>query len=184
MASQLKVDEITTVSGTGTLKIAGNVQVNAADNTSGIVLPNGTEAQRATAPVLGETRVNNENKTIEFYNGTTWIPTRSPLTWWEVNASGSSDYTIAGPGFATATADPLLYVMRGFTYAFDNTIQASAHPFRIQSSQGLSGTPYTDGQTGSGTAVLYWTVPMDSPNTLYYQCTLHSLMNGTINVLN
>ena len=68
MASQLKVDEITTVSGTGTLKIAGNVQVNAADNTSGIVLPNGTEAQRATAPVLGETRVNNENKTIEFYN--------------------------------------------------------------------------------------------------------------------
>ena len=36
MASQLKVDEITTVSGTGTLKIAGNVQVNASDNTSGI----------------------------------------------------------------------------------------------------------------------------------------------------
>ena len=72
MASQLKVDEITTVSGTGTLKIAGNVQVNAADNTSGIVLPNGTEAQRAAAPVLGETRINNENKTIEFYNGTGW----------------------------------------------------------------------------------------------------------------
>ena len=118
-----------------------------------------------------------------FYNGTTWIPTRSPLTWWEVNASGSSDYTIAGPGFATATADPLLYVMRGFTYAFDNTIQASAHPFRIQSSQGLSGTPYTDGQTGSGTAVLYWTVPMDAPNTLYYQCTLHAAMNRVINII-
>ena len=118
-----------------------------------------------------------------FYNGTNWIPTKSPLTWWEVNASGSSDYTIAGPGFATATADPTLYVMRGFTYAFDNTIQASAHPFRIQSSQGLSGTPYTDGQTGSGTAVLYWTVPMDAPNTLYYQCTLHAAMQGTINVI-
>ena len=112
-----------------------------------------------------------------FYNGTNWVPTRSPITWWEVNASGSSDYTIAGPGFATATADPTLYVMRGFTYAFDNTIQSSAHPFRIQSSQGLSGTPYTDGQTGSGTAVLYWTVPMDAPNTLYYQCTLHAAMN-------
>ena len=118
-----------------------------------------------------------------FYNGTNWVPTRSPITWWEVNASGSSDYTIAGPGFATATADPTLYVMRGFTYAFDNTIQSSAHPFRIQSSQGLSGTPYTDGQTGSGTAVLYWTVPMDAPNTLYYQCTLHAAMNGTINVI-
>ena len=118
-----------------------------------------------------------------FYNGTNWVPTRSPITWWEVNASGSSDYTIAGPGFATATADPTLYVMRGFTYAFDNTIQSSAHPFRIQSSQGLSGTPYTDGQTGSGTAVLYWTVPMDAPNTLYYQCTLHAAMNGVINII-
>ena len=37
MASQLKVDEITTVSGSGTLKIAGNVQVNASDNTTGII---------------------------------------------------------------------------------------------------------------------------------------------------
>ena len=118
-----------------------------------------------------------------FYNGNNWVVTRSPITWWEVNASGSSDYTIAGPGFATATADATLYVMRGFTYAFDNTVQASAHPFRIQSSQGLSGNPYTAGQTGSGTAVLFWTVPMDAPSTLYYQCTLHAAMNGTINVI-
>ena len=68
MASQLKVDEITTVSGTGTLKIAGNVQVNASENNTGIVLPNGTEAQRATAPVLGETRVNNEFEQVQRQN--------------------------------------------------------------------------------------------------------------------
>ena len=73
--------------------------------------------------------------------------------------------------------------MKGMTYAFDNTVQASAHPFRIQSSQGLSGNPYTSGQTGSGTAVLYWTVPMDAPAILYYQCTLHAAMNGVINVI-
>ena len=118
-----------------------------------------------------------------FYNGTNWVVTRSPITWWEVNANGSSDYTIAGPGFASATADPTLSVMKGMTYAFDNTVQASAHPFRIQSSQGLSGNPYTAGQTGSGTAVLYWTVPMDAPAILYYQCTLHAAMNGVINVI-
>ena len=118
-----------------------------------------------------------------FYNGTTWIVTRSPIIWWELNASGSSDYTVNGPGFASPQSDPTLYVQRGFTYAFDNTIQSTAHPFRIQSTQGLSGTPYTDGQTGSGTAVLYWTVPMDAPNTLYYQCTLHAAMQGTINVI-
>ena len=50
-----------------------------------------------------------------FYNGTNWVVTRSPITWWEVNANGSSDYTIAGPGFASATADPTLSVMKGMT---------------------------------------------------------------------
>ena len=118
-----------------------------------------------------------------FFNGSNWIATRSPITWWELNANGASDYTFNGPGFASATADATLYVMRGQTYAFDNTVQATAHPFRIQSTQGLTGTPYTTGQTGSGTAVLYWTVPMDSPSTLYYQCTLHAAMQGTINVV-
>ena len=72
---------------------------------------------------------------------------------------------------------------RGFTYAFDNSVEGGGHPFRIQSSQGLTGTPYTDGQSGSGTTILYWTVPLDAPSTLYYQCTLHAAMQGTINVV-
>ena len=118
-----------------------------------------------------------------FYNGTSWTIVRSPITWWEINANGSSDYTFDGPGFSAATNDPTIYVHRGFTYAFDNSVQGGAHPFRIQSTQGLSGTPYTTGQSGSGTTVLYWTVPMDAPTTLYYQCTLHAAMQGTINVV-
>ncbi|AHB80933.1 baseplate wedge tail fiber protein connector [Synechococcus phage S-MbCM100] len=119
-----------------------------------------------------------------FYNGTDWIVVDSPITWWEINSSGTSDYTFAGPGFPVTVNDPTIYVHRGFTYAFDNSVQGGAHPFRIQSTQGLSGTPYTTGQSGSGTSVLYWTVPMDAPATLYYQCTIHALMNGTINVVN
>ena len=118
-----------------------------------------------------------------FYNGTNWVATRSPITWWEVNADGADHYTINGPGFSSATNDPTLYVQRGQTYAFDNSVQGAGHPFRIQSTTGLAGTPYTAGQTGSGITVLYWTVPMDAPTTLYYQCTLHALMNGTINVV-
>ena len=118
-----------------------------------------------------------------FYNGTNWVVTRSPITWWEINSNGASDYTFDGPGFPSTANDPTLYVHRGQTYAFDNTVQAASHPFRIQSTQGLSGTPYTTGQTGSGTSVLYWTVPMDAPSTLYYQCTIHAAMQGTINVV-
>lgn len=118
-----------------------------------------------------------------FWNGTRWVPTRSPITWWELGSNGASDYTFNGPGFASATNDPVIYVHRGFTYAFDNSSNGGAHPFRIQSSQGLSGTSYTDGQSGSGTSVLYWTVPMDAPSTLYYQCTIHAAMQGQINVV-
>ena len=117
-----------------------------------------------------------------FWNGTDWVVTRSPITWWELTAPDASAYNFAGPGFASPTADPTLYVMRGMTYAFDNGA-GGAHPFRIQSTQGLTGTPYTTGQTGSGTSVLYWTVPMDAPNTLYYQCTIHAAMQGQINVV-
>tara|TARA_Y200000002_G_scaffold364757_1_gene354033 strand:- start:1221 stop:2447 length:1227 start_codon:yes stop_codon:yes gene_type:complete len=117
-----------------------------------------------------------------YWNNTDWVVSRSPVIWWNLNSSGASDYTFSGPGFTGAVNDPTLYVYRGFTYIFDNSVQGGAHPFRIQSTQGLTGTPYVAGQSGSGSNILYWTVPLDAPATLYYQCTLHSAMQGTINV--
>jgi hypothetical protein len=124
-----------------------------------------------------------------FYNGSDWVPTPTtgPILWYEIGApveNASNDFLINGPGLpAGENRDPDLYVHRGFTYAFDNTVEGGGHPFRIQSTQGLSGTPYTTGQSGSITSVLYWTVPFDAPNTLYYQCTLHAAMQGTIYVV-
>ena len=124
-----------------------------------------------------------------YWSGSEWIPTPTsgPIIWYEVGApveNSSNDFLINGPGLpAGENRDPTLYLHRGFTYAFDNTVEGGGHPFRIQSTQGLSGTPYTTGQTGSITAVLYWTVPFDAPSTLYYQCTLHAAMQGTINIV-
>jgi len=118
-----------------------------------------------------------------YFTGTNWVPSASPTVWWTVNANGNADYTFQGPGFSGTANDPALYVYRGFTYAFDNSVQGAGHPFRIQSTQGLTGTAYTSGQSGSGSSILYWTVPLDAPNTLYYQCTLHASMQGTINVV-
>ena len=119
-----------------------------------------------------------------FYDGSQWVDIASPLVWWDIGSNGASDFTFSGPGFPTTANDPTLYVSRGFTYVFDNTANGTAHPFRIQSTQGLSGTAYTTGQSGSTTGVLYWTVPMNAPNVLYYQCTIHASMQGTINVVN
>jgi hypothetical protein len=72
MASKLKVDQISTVSETGTLSTSGNIKLNLTSSTSGLVLPQGTEAQRDSTATFGELRGNTDNNTVEFYNGTSW----------------------------------------------------------------------------------------------------------------
>ena len=102
---------------------------------------------------------------------------------WTLTADGSSHYIFAGPGFAGTETDPTIYVMRGHTYKFTNSM--NAHPFRIQSTQGTSGTPYNNGVTNNAVSngTLTWEVRMDAPGTLYYQCTAHANMQGTITVI-
>jgi hypothetical protein len=84
----------------------------------------------------------------------------------------------SGSAFPTSASDPILYLYRGVTYIFNNQA-GSAHPLQIRVSNG--GLPYTNGVTGSETGVQYFTVPMNAPATLYYQCLFHSTMGGTIN---
>lgn len=166
-----------------TLTIAGGTNITTSI-TNDTVTIDFTGTLTTTLAALTDTDVSGINQGDSLYwNGNDWVVARSPIIWWYLNANGSSDYTFDGPGFPTTTNDPTLYVHRGFTYAFDNSVQSTAHPFRIQSTQGLTGTPYTSGQSGSGTSILYWTVPMDAPGTLYYQCTSHAAMQGTIIVV-
>ena len=99
-------------------------------------------------------------------------------TTWTLTANGSSDYVFSGPGIETGnTNDPELFLVRGQTYKFDN--QSGGHPFEIRTSSG--GSAYTSGVSESGTVTTF-TVPMDAPDTLYYQCTSHPSMLGTINI--
>ena len=98
----------------------------------------------------------------------------------EVANNGSSNYLFDGDGFSSQRSNPTLYLQKGLTYEF--IVNASGHPFRIQSTSGTSGTVYDDGVTGnaSDSGTVIFTVNMDAPATLYYQCTAHSAMNGTI----
>ena len=114
------------------------------------------------------------------YNGSSWEVVNGVRITWTLGANQSSDYTFTGPGFPTTTNDPVLYLMRGFTYVFINTTGGS-HPFEIRTTNG--GSAYTDGVTGSKTGTQYFTVPMGAPNTLYYQCTAHTNMGNTINIV-
>ena len=100
---------------------------------------------------------------------------------WTLGASGISDYIFNGPGLSGSANDPDIYLTRGETYRFENTM--GAHPFRIQSTpNGSTGTPYNDGITNNDVVngTLIWEVQFDTPDTLYYQCTAHPDMGGRI----
>jgi len=105
---------------------------------------------------------------------------RGFTTKYYITADGSSSYRFAGPGVANTTANPTLYLHRGFTYILENST-GSAHPFELRVTSG--GAAWTPGNflSGSinGTQVL--TVPFDAQASIVYQCTLHSGMVGTIN---
>ena len=120
-----------------------------------------------------------------------WVnsPNSEPEITWTLSATGSTAYSVTGSGFPVAMANPTLTLIRGQTYKFDN--QTSGHPFRIQSTvaQAGGGTAYNNGVTnqnatgGTGTNVLTFVVPMNAPSTLYYQCTAHPSMTGTIHIV-
>ena len=112
----------------------------------------------------------------------------TPTITWTLTANASSDYIFSGDGFPTPQNDPTLYLIRGQTYKFTNN--TGGHPFRIQSTgaQAGGGTQYNSGVTnqdasGASNQTLTFVVPMDAPDTLYYQCTAHPAMFGTITIL-
>ena len=102
-----------------------------------------------------------------------------------LGANGSSDYTFSDAGniwFPTTENDPVLYLRRGEQYIFTNN-SGGSHPFQIRVSNG--GSAYSTGVTNNGASSgnIVFKVPMSAPATLYYQCTSHSGMGNTINIV-
>lgn len=102
-----------------------------------------------------------------------------------VTNNGSTSYLIGNPSdySSGSNVNPSLVLYRGFTYHF--VINASGHPFKIGTVNSTgNGNAYnvgvTNNLTSSGTII--FKVPMDAPNTLFYNCTLHSSQNGTITI--
>jgi plastocyanin len=83
---------------------------------------------------------------------------------------------------------------RGGTYTFNLHSSIASHPFYLTTDNGsgfVANTyvgEYTTGVTGSrnngttGKTTLVFTVPSNAPDTLYYQCGVHSAMRGTITI--
>ena len=91
--------------------------------------------------------------------------------------------------FIDGVQQPTLSLTEGSTYKFDQSASSNAtHPLRFSTTSNGThggGTQYTTGVTASGTAgtagaYTQITVPIGAP-TLYYDCTNHSGMGGTLN---
>jgi hypothetical protein len=80
--------------------------------------------------------------------------------------------------------NPTLTLTRGQTYTFN--VNASGHPFWIKTARGAgSVNHYDNGVTNNGDDVgtVTFTVPLDAPNPLFYNCGVHPPMGGTINIV-
>ena len=118
--------------------------------------------------------------TLGVVTGATYYGDASYITHskWDLNADGTSHYLFTGPAGLSSTADPVIYLARGQNYEFVNNM--GAHPFEIRTSNGGSAfsTGVTNNAVSNGT--LRFEVPFSAPNSLYYQCTSHAGMGGTI----
>ena len=103
---------------------------------------------------------------------------RGFCTRYYITANGASSYSMAGPGQRNSVGNPTLYLMRGFSYMFENSTGGS-HPFRIQ----FTGTTTGVGTyvSGSQTGIQIFTIPHDAPASYEYQCTVsgHESMKGS-----
>ena len=129
-----------------------------------------------TSPSRGQTLV---------YETAGWIQSVTPISQFVVTANGSSAYRFNGAGFPAGTSgdNPTIFLKKGQTYYFRNT--SSGHPFEIRSSAGGSAytTGVTDNNASGPSGIIVFHVPMNSPATLYYQCSSHSSMLGTITIV-
>ncbi len=117
------------------------------------------------------------NKTINFENNTAIVE-------YAVTVSGGK-FVIDGESQATISFNP------GIVYRFDlSDSSVGSHPFKLSTtSDGShnSGSEYTTGKTtngsqGSSGAYVEYTVNAATPDILYYYCSSHSGMGGTITV--
>ena len=90
-----------------------------------------------------------------------------------------------GAGFYTIDLqqNPTLNVERGKTYILN--LNVAGHPFYLQTTTGSGyqeDDVYAAGFDGNGqvTGSYIWTVPLDAPDELFYQCKFHAGMNGKI----
>jgi hypothetical protein len=108
-------------------------------------------------------------------------------------AEAATNFAVVNNGMSTWLVDgvnnPTLTLTRGQTYNFVIDSMAFGHPLWITTARGAEDAPtnaWNLGVTNNGAAAgttLTFVVPASAPATLFYQCSFHDTMGGTINIV-
>jgi hypothetical protein len=97
----------------------------------------------------------------------------------------AEDFTVTNTGMTSynvnGAANPALTLQRGKSYTF--AVNSPGHPFFIKTAQVTgTGSTWDEGVVNNGatSGTLTFTVPSDAPATLFYQCSIHTVMTAAI----
>lgn len=108
-------------------------------------------------------------------------------------AAAATDFPITNNGMSAwrigGVDNPTLTFTRGQTYTFTIDPLAFGHPLWITTARGAEDAPtnawalgVTNNGGSAGTTVTF-VVPASAPSTLFYQCSFHGPMVGTLNIV-
>ncbi|MDG2355974.1 MAG: M64 family metallopeptidase, partial [Paracoccaceae bacterium] len=130
----------------------------------------------------------NTTALADLVNGKSFTVDKSASSSIDPNYSSDSFWYSDGYYKIDGSNDPTLTLLRGKTYTFD--MSGSGHPFYLKTypTTGTSGE-YTKGVVRKGSSdsskdgdSLVFTVPYDAPDRLFYQCSEHFFMIGSIDI--
>jgi hypothetical protein len=161
-----------TVSSGGMMGMAGTMRTGGTMAMGGMMRTGGTMAMGGMMGMGGEMGTGGST------HADAGASCHAPGTLMVVN-SGMTAYLV------DQVANPTLTFCRGSTYVF--SVSATGHPFYIKTvrSNGTANA-FAMGVTGNGTdsGDVTFMVPASAPNTLFYDCSIHAVMGGTIHIVN
>jgi hypothetical protein len=183
----------------GTISVSGQSNIVADSTTDTLTLAAGagisitTDASTDTITITNTVNLSsisfgslNEISAASLTVDQIYLPAITMLT---VTNSGASAYRFDQYG---SLDNPTIYAINGTTIAFK--LQASGHPFLIQTGAGVnyntglihvstSGVISTGSNAqGKDSGTLYWKIPADISGGYRYQCAAHAPMVGSISI--
>ena len=142
-----------------------------------IIINQNTQSQ--TSQTQSDTTQNNSGTNSDTGSTSPTVPQGNTYDI-NVTATSSSNYTLSGSdrNGSVSGNDPVITIASGDTINFN--VNASGHPFYIQTSAGVGGVNLASGVSNNGTSSGGISWSPTSTGTFYYQCSLHAGMYGTI----